>query len=360
MMNFALGPVEMYPHTLEVASHPIPYFRTPEFSEVMLESELLLKEMVGANDTTKTVFLTASGTGAMEATVINCLDTQDRVLIINGGIFGKRFVEICIAHHIPYDEIVLPYGETLTEEHFLPFENKGITALLINIHETSTGQLYDCDMVSRFCKRNNALFIVDAISSFLADTYEMSRYGIDVTILSSQKGLAIAPGMSFVILSERLYRERVCRINASVMYFDFKDHIENQKRGQTPFTPAVGVALELNDMLRHLRDEGLSARLNKVNKIVRDFRSRVKQIGYEYPVYPLSNACTPLIFEKTGAVFVYETLKKEYEIILTPCGGDLKDRMVRVGHIGNHTIEENDILLRALEEVMCRMQKETK
>lgn len=354
MKLFALGPVPMYQRTLEIAGKPIPYFRTPEFSEIMLESEALMKKAIFASEDSKVVFLTASGTAAMEATVLNCFTEQDKVLVIEGGIFGHRFVEICELHRIPHDVVKLNFEQVLTEEVLAPYEGKGYTALLVNIHETSTGQLYDAQMLSRFCQRNGMYYIVDAISSFLADPYYMEKWGIDATILSTQKGLAIAPGMSIVTISKRLYEEKVMFTPQKTMYLDFRSHIDNQKRGQTPFTPAVNIAFQLNDMLKSLDAEGIENRLAHVDMLVKDFRSRIVGLPVNLPKHPLSNAATPLLFPKENAVAVYETLKKEYDTVLTPCGGSLKNIMVRVGHIGNHYLDENIELARDLAEVLKR------
>lgn len=98
MKVFTVGPVAMYPHTLEVAARPLPYFRTPEFSAMMLDSEQMLRRLLDAPADSYMVFLTASGTAAMEATVLNCLTEEDRVLLIDGGTFGHRFAEICKLH----------------------------------------------------------------------------------------------------------------------------------------------------------------------------------------------------------------------------------------------------------------------
>lgn len=353
MKYFSLGPVEMYQHTLDVAKMQIPYFRTPEFSEVMLESEKMLKKTMNAPEDSKVIFLTASGTAAMEATVFNCFDNNDKLLIINGGIFGKRFVDICEAYKLNYESIDLKFGEILTEECLSVYENKGFTALLVNIHETSTGQLYSKKMLSDFCKRNDMYFIVDAISSFMADEYDVEKYGIDATILSSQKGLALGPGMSFVVLSDRIYKNKVEKINPVSLYFNFKDYVVNLLRGQTPYTPAVRVALELNDMLKHILDEGMDNRIRKVKNIVDDFRNKLINVeGVYLPNYPLSNASTPILFSNLNGDTVYNIMKNKYGVVLTPCGGELKGKMIRMAHIGNHTIEENDIVIDVLAKAL--------
>lgn len=356
MKYFALGPVEMFPFTFEISKQQIPYFRTPEFSAVMLDSEKRLKRVLNAPQNDKVIFLTASGTAAMEATVFNCFTKEDKLLIINGGIFGKRFVEICDAFSYNYESVGLSFGEILTEKHLEKYENQGFTALLVNIHETSTGQLYNIQLLSDFCKRNSMYFVVDAISSVFADEYDINKYGIDVTILSSQKGLAIGPGMSFVLLSKTIWEEKVSKNNPPSLYFDFKDYVENQKRGQTPYTPAVRVALELNDMLIHIEEEGIEHRLAHVDKVVKDFRNKLNLVkGVHLPEYPLSNASTPILFDNLNADSVYEVMKNKYEVVLTPCGGDLKHIMVRMGHIGNHTIEENDLVIGVLKQALLEV-----
>lgn len=132
----------------------------------MLDSERVLKRLLDADDDCKVAFLTASGTGAMEAAVSCLLTPSDKALVINGGGFGRRFTEICDVHDIPYDQIALSTGETFTKEHLEEFNGMGYTALLVNLDETSTGQLYDIALLSEFCKANGMYLIVDAISAF--------------------------------------------------------------------------------------------------------------------------------------------------------------------------------------------------
>ena len=200
MINFTVGPVQSSDIVRTIGSKQIPYFRTTEFSEVMLENEKLVLKLANAPEGARAVFMTASGTGSMEATVVNVLTRKDKVLIINGGSFGQRFLQLLQLYQIPHTEVIPPFGDTVTEEQLSAFENCGYTALLVNIHETSTGVLYDAEMLGRFCKRNGMLFIVDAISSFLADPFDMKTLCADVMIAGSQKALACPPGVSIIIL----------------------------------------------------------------------------------------------------------------------------------------------------------------
>lgn len=341
---FTIGPAQMYQHTVDVRNHVVPYFRTPEFGEMMLDSARLLKKFEGAEDDAEVIVLTASGSGAMEATVVNCFNEKDKLLVISGGTFGERFETICDIHRIPYESIKLGADEELIADHFGAYENKGFTGLLVNIDETYTGQLYDIEIISDFCNRNSMYLVVDAISSFMCDPYEAAKYNVDATIVSSQKGLCLAPGLALVTLSPRMV-EKVNKNEVRSLYFDFKDYMINMKRGQTPFTPAVGVCFELNDMLHVIDKQGLENRIAEVKGRCDYFRKKLKGLPITLPLFPLSNAISPIRFEKDIAMEFFKYLKDEKQIMVNPVGGELGKRSIRVAHVGELTFEDYDNLI---------------
>lgn len=167
MLNFTVGPVMSDDDILSVGSEQVPYFRTPEFSNLMFENERLIKKFSKASEDSRAVFITGSGTASMEAVIMNCFNENDKVLIVNGGSFGHRFVELCQIHHIPYDEILCTTGKTLRKEQLESYDGKKYSGFLVNVHETSTGVHYDMNMISEFCKKNRLFLVVDAISSFV-------------------------------------------------------------------------------------------------------------------------------------------------------------------------------------------------
>lgn len=347
---FTVGPAQMYPHTLEVRSHVVPYFRTPEFSSMMRENRKMMLELMDAEDDSEVIFLTASGSGAMEATVMNCFDENDRVLVISGGTFGERFEKICKIHHIPYDTLRLGRDEALTAAHLDAYDARNYTGLLVNLHETYTGQLYDIEMIRDFCSRNHLYLIVDAISTFLCDEYHMRRYGIDATIVSSQKGLCLAPGLSMVVLSRRIIAEKIERKPVNSLYFDFQDYLQNIKRGQTPFTPCVGVLFELHDMLLHIiKDGGAKSRVSEVKARCDYFRSQIKELPVHLPPFQLSNAISPVRFEKDIAMDFFTYLKDEKNIMVNPVGGELGKCSIRVAHIGDLQMSDYDLLIEEMK-----------
>ena len=343
---FTIGPVELYQRTKEVRLHNFIHFRTDEYSEIVKDTLSSLSCLLGNHTKDSLIYLAASGTAAMEATVENCVSDDDKTLVINGGSFGHRFCELLEFHHKNYSSIDIEWNEQLTQDHLDPYENKAYTMLFVNIHETQTGQLYNIKMLSDFCKRNNMLLVVDAISSFLADEYDMEKYGIDLTIISSQKGLCLSPGMSFVSFSKRMLEKIENMPLPASKYFDFKDYLKNITRGQTPYTPPVLVMYELKDMLELIEKEGgLNARLNFVKEKAEYFRKKAKELGLTIPNYPLSNALTPLYFKNINAYEIIQVLKDKYRIFVNPCGGNLAPHLLRVAHIGNTTIEDLDELL---------------
>lgn len=346
---FTIGPVELYPSTKKVRLHNFVYFRTDEFSEIVNDSLIKLSTLLGNSEPQSIIYFAASGTAVMEATVENCVSEKDKVLVINGGSFGHRFCDILRYHKKDYSSINLKWNETLTQKHLDSFENKNYTMLFVNLHETQTGQLYDIKMLSEFCKRNNMMLVVDAISTFLADKYDMERYGIDLTIISSQKGLCLSPGMSFVSFSKRMIKKLEKMPLPPTKYFDFKDYLKNISRGQTPYTPPVLLIYELQDMLNVIHKEGgLEARLSFVKEKAEYFRKRIQQLGIVIPNYPLSYALTPIYFEDVNAYEIFQELKNKYRIFINPCSGDLAKNLIRVAHIGNTTIKDIDYLLEKL------------
>lgn len=351
MINFTVGPVQMKKSIKAIGSKDLPYFRTSEFSELMKENEQLILKFVNAKKESKVVFLTGSGTSAMEASIINFIEKKKKTLVINGGSFGQRFVDILCFHNYKFTEIKLKYGENITKDKLNEYCNKGISYLLVNVHETSTGVLYNMKIISDFCKKNKIFLIVDAISSFLADEIDMSKLNIDVMLTSSQKALACSPGISIVIMSPRALKSINCYKNRYSYYFDIKMALNNQKRGQTPFTPAVGTLIQINKRLNDIDKKGISKEIENTKKLANYFRRKIKQYPLEIVSKSPSNALTALHPIHNNAYSIYEVLKDKYDIYVCPNGGDMKDYIFRVGHIGNISKRDVDILINALSDM---------
>lgn len=354
MLNFTVGPVQSDEAVHEIGAQDVPYFRTAEFSEVMLENEWLMLKFAGVPEGSRAVFITGSGTASMEASVMNLLTPEDRALVVNGGSFGARFSKICDIHNVLHDDIKLSVGKQLRQVDIDSVASgKKHTAFVVNMHETSTGVLYDMRLISDYCRKKNLLLIVDCISSFLCDEFNMAEFGADVMITGSQKALACPPGVSVIVLSPRAL-ERVAKNNPRCMYFDLRDALSNQERGQTPFTPAVGTLLQINARLKGIEAAGgVAVEVKRANGLAEYFRSQIKNLPLEIVSESLSNAVTPL--HPTNGMSAYDIflkLKDEHGIWVCPNGGDMKERIFRVGHMGCLDKSDYDELIVALKEVL--------
>lgn len=354
MINFTVGPVQSSEEVRKIGYEQVPYFRTSEFSDIMFENERLMLKFAKADDDARTVFITGSGTASMEAVIMNTLTVEDKVLIVNGGSFGQRFVDLCEMYEIPYSQIKLETGKALQEDTLEVYNGKGYSAFVVNVHETSTGVHYDMKMISDFCRKNKMFLIVDAISSFLADEFNMKLWNVDVMITGSQKALACPPGVSIIVLSKNAI-SRVEKNNPKCMYLNLKSALKNGERGQTPFTPAVGILRQINARLKKIESNGgVEKETEKIAALAEDFRKKIKDLPFEIVSDSMSNAVTPLHPLTASANDIFLTLKDEYGIWVCPNGGELKDKIFRVGHIGELSIEDNDKLIAALKDMQER------
>jgi len=344
---FTPGPVKIPQYILDIGGRQTPYFRNEFFSAVLLECEQMLLEMAVAPLGSRVVFLASSGTGAMEAAVLNLLGEQDRAIVINGGGFGQRFVDICRYHGIP------------TTEHKIDDDNLSTTvsldrymcqsALLINAHETTNGLLYDLNSVGRYCQQHDLLHIVDAISMFVTDEVNMTSQHIDALIISSHKGLALPPGGAMVILSPKALARVQC---IKSYYFSFYRYLEDGLRGQTPFTPAVTIVLQLHARLQKIMQHGVLYEVKRTKHIADYFRENLSRWPLEFCSRFMPNAMTALKTTNDHSVLaVVEMLFARHNIVVAPCGGALRETVFRVSHMGDMTEEYVDVLIRGLDQL---------
>ncbi|MBR1784613.1 MAG: alanine--glyoxylate aminotransferase family protein [Bacteroidales bacterium] len=353
MINFTVGPVQSSDAVRAIGAEQVPYFRTSEFSELMLENERLVKKFAHATDDSKVVFMTCSGSGGMETSIMNCLNKNDKALVVNGGSFGERFVELLTRHGVPFTEIKLEHGKALKPEHLTPYEGQGYTTFLLQKHETSTGVHYDINLVSDFCKRNGCFLIVDTISTFLCDHFDMAGTNAGIMITGSQKALACAPGIAVMILSpdalKRVQENRCC-----CQYLDLKLALKNMERGQTPWTPAVGILRQINVRLKEIDAMGgAEAEIARCAGLAKYFRDKLVEYNLPFEIVSesLSNAVTPLHPTTQSAYQIFLKIKDEYGMWICPNGGEMKDTIFRVGHIGCLTEADYDRLIDAFVDL---------
>jgi len=347
--TFAPGPVKMTKEVLEIGAKQTPYFRNQPFSDVLLRCEELLLKMVNAPKESRVIFLTASGTAGLESVIMNFLTKSNNALVVNGGGFGQRFVDICKSYKIAHREIEAKDTNLANIEDDV--NTDGFDTLIVNAHETSVGHMYDLNAIGEFCKKHNLLNIVDAISMFVTDELDMQKQNIDVAIISSQKGLALPPGLTMVVIGANSIKD-IKDIESH--YFNFKNYLKDGERGQTPYTPAVTIILQLLERLEQIEaDGGVQSSITKAKAIASYFRDKIKKEKLPLKFYTkyMPNAMTTLTpTHDESAMEIVKDLEEKYKVVVCPNGGSLKDKIFRVSHMGDMTTEYVDILINALKD----------
>ena len=338
------GPVPMSDDVLALGATQVPYFRNSAFSNLLLDCQNKLLELVNAELGSKVLFFGSSGTGAMEACIDNLNHVTGKALIVNSGGFGQRFADICQRKNLEFVNAKYDVNEII---NYNDLKKINFDYLLINACETTTGRKLNIEQSGKLCRQNGALHIVDAISAFLCDPIDMQLQNIDMLIVSSNKGLALPPGLAMVILSPKAIRKLE---SSSSIYFDFKESLNNMERGQTPFTPPVSIILQLQFQLTQLVQKGIESVIAHRAELANYFRAKIAHLPLKNYVHDSSNSLTALSPLEQNANEVVDYFEKKHNLILTPSSGDLAKILFRVAHMGHVDKKHFDVLIEALSE----------
>lgn len=317
----------------------IPYFRDSKFADLVLENEKFLMKAIGCKRG-RVIPYTLSGTGAMDAIITNLIDEKDKILVIDGGTFGKRWHQICNFYKKNVISYFVKFGKDIDIEDFKKFINKiNPTVILMQHHETSSGQLHNVKKIGQAIQNKNILFVVDAMCSFLTDVYDMDEFRVDITLISTQKGLQLDAGISSVVLNEKTVR-RSAKIKKINYYNNFDTYLEyhNLGRGQAPFTPAVKLTCQLNKKLRELN---IKKEIKNTKEKAEFFRKKITGLPLKTVAETPSNFLTGLLItdKKYNTEDLNNFLKKENIFICptTNVGNYLENssnKYFRVAHTG--------------------------
>ena len=335
----------------KLGAEPIPYMRTDEFSAINLESEKILLDLIHCKDG-KTIIYTGSGTGAMAATVENYVITKKKAIVINGGSFGKRWVSLCKYYNVPAVDFQVTPGKDIDYKLLeKTIETERPDVFLCQHHETSTGVLYQLDKISEICRKHDISLVVDVISSFLAEDLNMDELGIDICITSTQKGLNVPPGLTVVFLSAKLNGYKFAH---NGYYWDFEENLDNLRRGQTPFSPATTIYLQLHARLKELEAQGGEHQnIQEVRHRAEVFREECRKYGWPMPAEHPSYAITAIQTRDTEKRKVFRGLIDKYDTYIMP--GSVPG-FYRISHMGLQSDDELRNLAKHIHELESEEQ----
>lgn len=340
---------------LALAKHPMGH-RSGDFSKIMAEVTEGLKWLHQTQN--DVLILTASGTGAMEAGIINFLSPGDRVLVGSNGKFGDRWAEVSQAYGLNVEKITAEWGQPLDPEAFRAQleadTDKAIKAVIVTHSETSTGVLNDLETINRYVKAHGqALMMVDAVTSLGAVHLPVDEWGLDVVASGSQKGYMIPPGLGFVAVSAKAW-EAYATAKLPRYYLDLGKYRKDAAKNTTPFTPPVNLFFALQAALRMMQAEGLENIFARHQRQMNATRSAVKALGLPLlgPDQNASPAITAVAPTGVAAEDIRSVLKKQFDIVMAGGQDHLKGKIFRIGHLG--FVSDRDILtaISALEATL--------
>lgn len=354
---FLPGPTEVKPEILATMSRPMISHRGSDIETMMARIDERLQKVFR---TTQPVFtVTSSATGLMEGGVRNAV--RSRLLCLINGAFSKRFHKAAVNSGIACDKLEIPFGEAHTPEMLADALTRAQYDVVSVVHsETSTGVLNPIRELAEVAHAHgDIVMVIDTVSSMAAAPIECAAWDLDYVLTGSQKALALPPGLAFCTANERVM-ERAKASRMRGLYFDLVEIHASWVKHQSPNTPAVSLLYALDAQLEHMMAEGIETRWNRHAAMAqrtwawvdqqraagRDIRVLAPE-GYRSPAV----TCISAPAGRTGPQIVSAMKAKGFTI--TPGYGDLKDTMIRIGHMGEHTVAELDVLLEALTEVLA-------
>lgn len=353
------GPTPVPERVLQaLAKHPIGH-RSGEFSDVMAEVTEGLKWLHQTQN--DVLVLTASGTGAMEAGIINFLSPGDRILAGTNGKFGDRWAQIGEAYGLQVERIEADWGKPLDPEQFrLKLEadtDKQIKAVILTHSETSTAVLNDLATINQHVKAHGqALMIVDAVTSLGAVHLPIDEWGLDVVASGSQKGYMIPPGLGFVAVGPKAW-EAYKTAKLPRFYLDLGKYQKAAQKNSNPFTPPVNLVFALKAALRMMQSEGLDAIFARHERQKQATRAAVRAMGL--PLFAADDVASPAVTAVAPvgveAEKIRGILKKQFDIAVAGGQDHLKGKIFRIGHLG--FVSDRDILtvISAIESALLTL-----
>lgn len=353
------GPTRVPQRVREVLSKQMISHRGPEFEELHADVTSRLAKLFHTEG--DVVLLPTSGTGALETALINVSSPGQRILSCTMGAFGMRFSEIASQYGLNVERLETEWGQAPTPEEVtarLEQAEEPFHAVLLTHCETSTGVLLSLpEMVAAIrAVSPNTLVLVDAVSSFAGAPLHMDEWDIDVVATASQKALMTPPGLGVVALSQRA-REAVEKAQLPRFTFDLRPYLASP--GRPPYTPAVGLMYGVLEALKSIEEEGEEALYERHRNMAQQARAGFEALGLQ-PLAPAEIA-SPTV---TAAVLpegltpaeVLTAMREQHNVVLAGGQGHLRERIIRMGHMGGVHPQHVEAALTALGELLAETQ----
>ncbi|MEE9198861.1 MAG: alanine--glyoxylate aminotransferase family protein [Dehalococcoidia bacterium] len=351
------GPTPVPQEVLQAAAGQMINHRGPDFKELIGRITARLKGFFQTEN--DLLVFTSSGTGAMEASIVNTLSPGDRVLAIIIGAFGERYAAIARALGAEVVPLSFPFGQAADPDQVRKALEQDITikAVLVTHNETSTGVTNDLASISRAVREYDRLLLVDAISSIGSIDLPVDSWGCDVVATASQKGWMAPPGLAMVSISKRAW-EANTEARMPRYYFDFSTAMTSLQKGETPWTPGLSVFYALDTSLQLMEREGLANVIERHAAVARRTREGIKALGLSLLAREEWASNTVTAIKAPEGLDVKELLRvmrEEHGVVLAGGPGPLAGKVFRIGHLGYVNERDIDGVLASLRPTLERL-----
>jgi aspartate aminotransferase-like enzyme len=351
------GPTPLPPEICESLSRPIIHHRTPQFQAILKEAHEGLKYVF---QTTNDVYiLTSSGTGGLEAAVINFLSPGDTVISVDAGKFGERWAEICQAYGVNCEVIKVEWGKAVNPKDIEAKLKAGkgkVKAVFTTLCETSTGVATDIKAIGEIVKDSEAILVVDAVSGLGAIDLKTDEWHCDVVISGSQKGLMLPPGLGFISVGAKAWKLAETS-KCPKYYFDLKAAKKAYASTDTPWTPAIGLVIALNEAIKMMKAESLEKIFGWHHTMALAVRTAVKALGLELFAPDAYSDVVTAVKVPVGidGEKLVKTMRDTFGVTIAGGQSEMKGKIFRFAHMGY--IGEFDIItgISCLEKVLLQM-----
>ena len=352
---FTPGPVEIPIRILRALSQVPPHHRTDVFRATLKRVTESLRELHGTQG--EVFMLGASGTGAMEAAVVNLLAPGDRALAVVGGKFGERWQSLLKAYGVAHDVVSVEWGAAVdpAEVERRLERDPALTTVFATHSETSTGAIHDVAALARITRARGRRLVVDAITSLGVHPLSQDAWGVDVVVCGSQKGLMIPPGLATVSLAPWA-AGAIDGAGLPRFYFDLRKARKSAPLGETAFTPPVSLVLALEEALAMIREEGLEQVHARHHRLALATRAGAKALGFKPFSSSPANSVTSLVPpDGLDASAIVKRLRDVHAMVVAGGQDQLKGKIFRIGHMGRYDLSDIYAVLGALEECVAAL-----
>lgn len=349
---FTPGPIDVPDDVLKATAKPLLYHREDKFKRLIDDISIPLKKLISTEG--EIFYLTSSGTGAMEAACVNVLSSTDRPIIAVCGKFGERWVELCRNYGVDAVVISEPFGKAVKPEKIEKAlkKTRRPTVIFTTLAETSTGVLNDIKSIGEISKKYGSYLVVDGVAGIGADYCPQDKWNVDMLIGASQKALMAPPGISFISLSPRAL-ERTKKSDLPKYYFHLGLYEKFMEKGQTPWTPAITILYGLRAGLQKIVKEGINDNFKRHKNIAEYVRLRIRHMGFEiFPERPSSALSVIRMPATIDSTPIIKEIKTRHFILFSNGQGEMKGKILRIGHMGNYTITKMNQALNILEKTL--------